>query len=322
MPVYSRRRSASNVEGATLLAVALLFRLSSGLAAPVALADGDMRMTLPDFGVTRLTGAPGSYVLFLGADKVPLEVRYWLDEKTIVAFSGRTVPLAIGGGGGILIDRGLLPTRFVDGPLFMLDSIDYGTLPPAPTGNDTILAIPEVATSYIPAGDEPRATPGPPKTLFFQWTGKETRKTTAGEPVAYGYQARNLVTTDDDQSGPITGVADRVYVPAVDTEVDRSVWEKTADVVVGGGVGSSSNLAVVIAELRPKMKPEWLACVSALAASPEYKAYDGGFSALERRSIPLLPKGLDDVSQFGFNDYRALDARFGMADRFMKCFGP
>ncbi len=300
-----------------LPAVALL------AAAPAALAEGDMRTVLPDFGIARLTGAPGSYVLFLGPDKVPLEARYWIDEKTIVAFSGQAVPTTIGNGtGGILIDRGLLPTRFVDGPLFMLLSIDYGTLLALPAGNDPILAIPEVGTAHMPGGNETQTQPGKPFTLFFQWTGKDTKKTSAGELVAYAYQARNLVTTDDDRPGVIEAVTDRVYVPAVDTELARAAWEKTEDVVVGGGVGSSSNLAVVIAELRDRMKPEWVSCITALAASPEYKAFDGGFSALERRNIDLLPKGLSDLAQFGFNDYKLLDARFGIADRFMKCFGP
>ena len=285
---------------ATLAAVVMVVAAPPGMAAE------------PD-PAPAATPEPGSYVMLLDRSGAIQVLQYRIGDGALIAFRQPPVLLAPDINTVLVVDRGFLPTRIVDAYRFAGYQIDYGDLPdPSEEGRAPLLAAvyrsgftqpPALLERYV---------------ADLVWLGSETRAYSAGTFVGYTYETDFHVGIDD-VAAPRTRetVARRVYVPALDLDLDAGTWAAAADIRVGR-VTSSAELGP-ITWLMSDIPAEMRDCIADVVALPEYLPHSAAIGALERRTLGLIDRARTDLLEFGIEDYEAVAKRYGIAEKFRGC---
>ncbi len=271
------------------------------------------------FAEPRVTGAPGSYALLLAADHTMIAGAFWIDPKIVLLFHSPAALLGPRLNDRVMVDRALLPTS-ISVPNRRLNLlIAYGALPPAPPphGNSepAMIAVSQTATGFI---DPPRIDP--PFATTFRWSGRADRDFAGRTIAAYAYDAENLFLPETQRIAD--GAVRRVYVPSLGLDLAAATWADAAEILVGEGSEKSSSDLALTAWLARDLTPELRACIETLRATTDYAAFDATMRDMERRNIPLLAAGSDDIVRFGAADYFELEERFGIMAAFVDCLAP
>ncbi len=265
----------------------------------------------------RITGEQGSYFILLDAEG-PIAAWYWIGPETILLFTSAEGALLQPGPNQFrMVDRGLLPQRIVASYAQESRVLEYDGFPVfAGVGSDPIPI--EVRTYGLALTPEaildPQRRDEQAYTLHFRWLAEDVRNLPSGAVVAQRYEA-GASGGDRIASTP----RQRVYLPAYDVDLDARVWDQATDVRSGAGLVASTDL-IFVTWPATDLDPAVAGCLTALHESPEYVAYAGEFAGLEWRSTILLPQGYSDMAALGRADYRELDRRTGIPERFQDCF--
>ena len=111
----------------------------------------------------------------------------------------------------------------------------------------------------------------------------------------------------------------RVYLPAVDLDIDAETWATASDIRIGH-VASSIELAP-ITWLMSDISAETRDCVADVVAQPDYRAYSEEIGALERRTLDHIDRAWSDLMEYGLGDYNAVEAKYGIVAKFRACTG-
>lgn len=285
---------------APLAAVALVMTASTGGA------------TAPD-PATATALEPGSYVMLLDRAGAIRVLQYRIGDGAVIEFRLPPIQLSADINTILVTDRGFLPTRIVHSYYLSGYRIDYRD-PPTPATEGMITIDVDVYRSGFTQ---------PPELIDryaanFSWLGSEARAFSAGTLVGYNYETDFDVGIDENEAPRTqTGTVRRVYVPALDLDVDAKTWANAGDIRIGR-VTSSIELGP-ITWLMSEIPIPIRECISGVVALPEYLAYSAEIAALERRTLGLIDRAWTDVLEYGLADYDDVAKRYGIAEKFRGC---